>query len=336
MENQSPADLIANLKARRKTISQEISKVVVGQEEARDLMLIAILCGGHALLFGVPGVGKTLMASTLAKVLKLDFRRIQFTPDLMPADITGSEIIEEDPTTQRQTRRFMGGPIFTNFLLADEINRTPPRTQAALLQAMQEGTVSSGRQTYQLQPPFFVLATQNPIEMEGTYPLPEAQLDRFLFRIDITYPTPEEEARVVKGTTSAAQEEPQFVLGPGQIIELQQAVRNVQVADDIVDYAVRITGSTRPGYDAGIPALADVITYLEVGASPRASQTLILTAKAKALLDDRVHVNFDDVKTLAPHVLKHRLIPNFRARADGITVEQLIDTILEAIPQEGS
>ena len=333
METESVTQVAKNLAEARKKMQAEIGKTVIGQEEPQELILLALLCGGHALLLGVPGVGKTLMASTLAKVLELDFRRIQFTPDLMPADITGADVLEEDASTRRHSRRFMEGPLFTNFLLADEINRTPPKTQAALLQAMQEHQVSIGHQTYALEPPFFVLATQNPIEMEGTYPLPEAQLDRFLFCIRVNYPSPVEEAGIVKGTTGLNQGEPQTVLHPEDIIKLQEAVRGVAVADDVVDYAVRITGATRPdvGEEGSYP---DIANYIEVGASPRGSQTMILTAKARALLNGRLHVDFADVKALAPHVLRHRLVPNFRARADKVEVDQIVANLLELVPEE--
>lgn len=312
-------------------IRHELHKVVVGQDEPIDLMFLALLCGGHALLLGVPGVGKTLMTSNLAHVLTLDYRRVQFTPDLMPSDITGSEVLEEDPETRLHNRRFMQGPIFTNFLLADEINRTPPKTQAALLQAMQEQIVTIGNETYPLPPPFLVLATQNPIEMEGTYPLPEAQLDRFLFCIKVGYPSEEEEINIVRGTTALAEEKPQPVLSQEEIIEMQKAVRGVPVADDVVKYAVRLVQATRPGKEGEPSAFPDAAKYIEVGAGPRASQTLILAAKGIALLSGRVHVDFADVKRIAAPVLRHRLVLNFRSRADKIEVDDLIAKLVESI-----
>ncbi len=316
-------------------IRHELHKVVIGQDEPIDLMLLALLCGGHALLLGVPGVGKTLMTSNLAHVLSLDFRRVQFTPDLMPSDITGSEVLEEDPVTRLHNRRFLQGPIFTNFLLADEINRTPPKTQAALLQAMQERIVSIGRETYPLPPPFLVLATQNPIEMEGTYPLPEAQLDRFLFCIKVGYPSEAEEIAIVRGTTALMEEKPQPVLGPEDIIAMQKAVRGVPVADDVVKYAVRLVQATRPGKPGAHSPFPEAAKYIEVGASPRASQTLVLAAKGLALLSGRVHVDFSDIRRIAAPVLRHRLVMNFRSRADKVEVDDLIARLLETISTKG-
>ena len=312
-------------------IRQELHKVVIGQDEPIDLMFLALLCGGHALLLGVPGVGKTLMTSNLAHVLNLDYRRVQFTPDLMPSDITGAEVLEEDPETRLHNRRFMQGPIFTNFLLADEINRTPPKTQAALLQAMQEKIVTIGNETYPLDPPFLVLATQNPIEMEGTYPLPEAQLDRFLFCIKVGYPSEDEEVDIVRGTTAQASETPEQVLSQEQIIAMQNAVRGVPVADDVVRYAVRLVQATRPGKEGENSVFPDAAKYLEVGAGPRASQTLILAAKGLALLSGRVHVDFADVQKIAAPVLRHRLVMNFRSRADKVEVDDLIAKLVESV-----
>ncbi|RYD17546.1 MAG: MoxR family ATPase, partial [Verrucomicrobiaceae bacterium] len=286
--SQSANEIAQSLAGAHKRLRSEIRKRVVGQDETLELMMLALLCGGHALLLGVPGVGKTLMASTMAKALHLDFRRVQFTPDLMPADITGAEVLEEDPATRTYSRRFLPGPVFTNFLLADEINRTPPKTQAALLQAMQEKQISIGRETYSLQPPFVVLATQNPIEMEGTYPLPEAQLDRFLFCIRVGYPTEDEEMSIVRETTAQEHGEILPVMTPEEIVSLQALVRGVPVSDEVVRHAVRLVGATRPNTPA---AVREVTDYLEVGASPRASQTLILAAKARALMAGRVHVD---------------------------------------------
>jgi MoxR-like ATPase len=325
----SPTDIAQALSNSHKRLRTEIRKRVVGQDESLELMMLALLCGGHALLLGVPGVGKTLMASTMAKALKLDFRRVQFTPDLMPADITGAEVLEEDPTTRSYSRRFLPGPVFTNFLLADEINRTPPKTQAALLQAMQEKQITIGRETYSLNPPFVVLATQNPIEMEGTYPLPEAQLDRFLFCIRVGYPTEDEEIAIVCETTAQEHGEILPVMTPEEIVSLQALVRGVPVADDVVRHAVRLVGATRPNTKGAIP---EVTNYLEVGASPRASQTLILAAKARALLAGRVHVDFADVRALAAPVLRHRLVLNFKSRAEGLDADALVKRLLEKVP----
>jgi MoxR-like ATPase len=283
-------------------------------------------------LLGVPGVGKTLMSRTLARTLDMEFRRIQFTPDLMPSDITGVDIIEEDAQTGRRKLEFLPGPVFTNFLLADEINRTPPKTQAALLQAMQEREVSIGRRTYPLNPPFFVVATQNPIEMEGTYPLPEAQLDRFMFNLKVKYPTPAEELQIVKGTTGTKTPEARPVLKADEVIRLQDLVRGVPVADAVASYAVRLAASTRPGESKEIDG---VHKYLLYGASPRASQYLVLGAKARAILAGKYHVDFDDVKGLAGAVLRHRLVLNFHARADGVDSDAVIRRLVEAVKYEG-
>ncbi len=324
------AHLAQSLATTQQRLLAEIRKRVVGQDETLELMMLALLCGGHALLLGVPGVGKTLMAATMAQALKLDFRRVQFTPDLMPTDITGAEVLEEDPATRSYSRRFLPGPIFTNFLLADEINRTPPKTQAALLQAMQERQVTIGRETHFLQPPFIVLATQNPIEMEGTYPLPEAQLDRFLFCIRVSYPSEAEEMAIVRETTHSSKSEIVPVMEPTEILALQELVRGMPVADDVVRYAVRLVSATRPHTPAALSAVTD---YLEVGASPRASQTLILAAKARALLAGRVHVDFADVRALALPVMRHRLVLNFKSRAEGLDSDALIRRLLEKVGQ---
>jgi len=328
-QNHSATETAKSLATANERLRSEIRKRVVGQDETLDLMMLALLCGGHALLLGVPGVGKTLMAATMAKALKLDFRRVQFTPDLMPSDITGAEVLEEDPTTRSYSRRFLPGPLFTNFLLADEINRTPPKTQAALLQAMQEKQISIGRETYALKPPFVVLATQNPIEMEGTYPLPEAQLDRFLFCIRVGYPTEDQEMAIVRETTTQEHGEIEPVMTPEEIVALQALVRGVPVADDVIRHAVRLVGATRPGTPV---AVKEVTEYLEVGASPRASQTLILAAKARALLAGRVHVDFADVRALAAPVLRHRMVLNFKSRAEGLDTDALVKRLLEKVP----
>ncbi|MEZ5299602.1 MAG: MoxR family ATPase [Verrucomicrobiales bacterium] len=326
-----PKDPAAQLAAARDALRAEIAKCVIGQKEAADSLLLTLLCNGHALLLGVPGVGKTLLSAALARALRLDFSRIQFTPDLMPADITGAEVLEEDGSGSGKFRRtMMPGPVFTNILLADEINRTPPKTQAALLQAMQEREVTIGRETHRLQPPFLVLATQNPIEMEGTYPLPEAQLDRFFTCIRITYPTPEEELTIATTGPADSLESVAPVLAPGEILSLQRAVKSVPIAGDVARYAVRLVGATRSGN-----APEGVGDFIECGASPRGSQALVLGGQARALMHGRAHVDFADIKALAPELLRHRLVLNFRARAEGVTADDLIARLLEKIDPEG-
>jgi MoxR-like ATPase len=319
-------EAVQRLRAARVQLKTEISKLVVGQDKVIDLLLVTLLCRGHALMIGVPGLGKTLMARTLARSLNMEYRRIQFTPDLMPSDITGTDIIMEDPETGRRRLEFHRGPLFTNFLLADEINRAPPKTQAALLQAMQELEVSVGRSTYPLAPPFFVVATQNPVEQEGTYPLPEAQLDRFMFNIPVTYPTPEEEAQIVKSTTSNVSGTPEPVLSADEVVRLQTLVRGVPVANDVVNFAVAISSFSRP--ELAKQKQNDVHRLIRYGASPRASQYLILGAKARALLMGRFHVDFEDVRAVAVPVLRHRLVLNFHARAEGVDADEIIRRIL--------
>jgi MoxR-like ATPase len=316
---------VARLAEARQRLKSEIAKVVVGQDRVIDSLLIALLCRGHALMIGVPGLGKTLMARTIARALDMEYRRIQFTPDLMPSDITGTDIIEEDPATGRRKLEFFPGPLFTNFLLADEINRAPPKTQAALLQAMQELEVSVGRQTYTLRPPFFVVATQNPIEQEGTYPLPEAQLDRFMFNIPVTYPTPQEESQIVKSTTSSAPPPIAPILAGDEILRLQELVRGVPVANDVVDYAVALAGVSRP---EAADRPHDIHRLIRYGASPRASQYLVLGAKARALLSGRFHVDFEDVQAVAAPVLRHRIVLNFHARAESVSTDEVIRRML--------
>jgi MoxR-like ATPase len=325
------AAIVSRLREARLRVREEMAKVVVGQESVVDNLLVGLLCRGHVLLLGVPGVGKTLMSRTLAKTLDLEFRRIQFTPDLMPSDITGMDIIEEDAVTGHRKIEFLPGPVFTNFLLADEINRTPPKTQAALLQAMQEREVSIGRRTYPLNPPFFVVATQNPIEMEGTYPLPEAQLDRFMFNLKVKYPTLAEEQTIVKTTTGTQTAIVRPVLESEELIRLQDLVRGVPIADSVVNYAVRLVVATRPGESKEIDG---VHKYLLYGASPRATQYLVLGAKARAILAGKYHVDFDDVKALAGAVLRHRLVLNFHARADGVDADAVIRRLVETVKQE--
>lgn len=329
----SDAAVVDQLQKGRARIKKEIARVVVGQEEIIDSLLIGLLCRGHVLLHGVPGLGKTLMARTLSRTLDLEFKRVQFTPDLMPSDITGTDVLEEDHTTGRHTVQFMPGPVFTNFLLADEINRTPPKTQAALLQAMQEREVSIGSKTYDLKPPFFVVATQNPIEMEGTYPLPEAQVDRFMFNLRVKYPTVDEEVQIIKGTTGAVDVQATSVLPAAELLKLQDLVRGVPISDDVVRYAARLVAASRSGHGK---RLDDVHKYVSYGASPRASQYLVLGGKARAILSGRYHVDFADIQAMAHPVMRHRLVLNFHARADNVDSDALITRLLEAVPVEES
>jgi MoxR-like ATPase len=327
MSEKNAHELAQRLTSARDTLMQELGRIIYGQEEVLRLLTVGLLCRGHVLLLGMPGVGKTLMAATLARALDLEFRRIQFTPDLMPADITGTDIIEEDPATGQRRHNFIAGPLFGNFILADEVNRTTPKTQAALLQAMQEREVSVGRNTYSLKPPFFVVATQNPIESEGTYSLPEAQLDRFMFCLKVGYPSRQEEVAIVKGTTGTAAPDVSKILTRDEILQLQDTVRAVPVADDVVDYTVRLVEATRSSNHSH----ELVRRYVSYGGSPRASQNIILGAKARALLDGRFHVDFADVQTMAAPVLRHRLILNYKARAEQITADDITDALLKAV-----
>ena len=304
----------------------EIGKVIVGQDEIVQGVIVCLLAQGHCLLVGVPGLAKTLLIRTLASALALDFSRIQFTPDLMPSDITGTEIIEEDQQTGRRVFKFVRGPVFSNVILADEINRTPPKTQAALLEAMQEHSVTASGQTLKLEEPFFVLATQNPIEQEGTYPLPEAQLDRFMLNLWLDYPSFTQEVDVVRSTTSARTPEVRPVLERAELLAYQELVRQVPVADHVIEHAVRLVARTRPGRDT---APAFVNDYLSYGAGPRASQYLILGAKAHALLDGRLTPLVDDVNRMAIPVLRHRIVTNFNAEAEGMTSVDLIRRLLD-------
>lgn len=316
------------------TITNEIHKVIIGQDQVVDELLTCIFCGGHGLVVGVPGLAKTLLISTIARTLSLGFSRIQFTPDLMPSDMTGTEVIEEDKTTGSREIRFVKGPIFSNVILADEINRTPPKTQAALLEAMQERQVTAGGVRHPLPQPFFVLATQNPIEQEGTYPLPEAQLDRFMFNITIQYPTEEQELRIVQQTTADTHVNIQPLLTGEEVMRIQQLVRQVPVADHIVRYALRLTRATRIREASKKPAVVE--QYVSWGAGPRASQYLVLAAKAKAILAGATHVMPEHIRAVALPVLRHRIITNFNAEADGITADNIINTLVEMTPVDGS
>jgi len=311
-------------------ITDEVGKIIIGQRQILKLLLISLFSRGHCVLVGVPGLAKTLLIQTLSQVLDLKFSRIQFTPDLMPSDITGTEIIEEDQTTGRRAFKFVKGPIFANIVLADEVNRTPPKTQAALLEAMQEHRVTAAGTTHVLSEPFFVLATQNPIEQEGTYPLPEAQLDRFMFNLLVDYPTSAEENEIVKSTTSAYDAALSKVMNVEQILEFQALVRRVPVADPVVEFAVKLVGSTRPNNNGTPQFIKD---WLEWGAGPRASQYLVLGAKTKAILEGRPTPSIEDIKALAKPVLRHRIIANFSAEADGIAPDEIIEKLVEATPE---
>jgi MoxR-like ATPase len=324
----SEADANRLHEARQKIID-ELGKIIVGQEEVIDEIMICLFSRGHVMLEGVPGLAKTLMISTLANTLDLSFSRIQFTPDLMPADVTGTEIIEEDRSTGHRDFRFMEGPLFANVVLADEINRTPPKTQAALLEAMQERQVTVGRNRHVLSDPFFVLATQNPIEQEGTYPLPEAQQDRFMFKIYVEYPSFDEEFEVARRTTGTATQVVQPVLGAEEILRLQRLVRQVPVSDHVVRYALSLVRQTRVGSD-GVPDFVDELVGW--GAGPRAVQFLILGGKARALLQGRFHVQVEDIQALAKPVLRHRMVVNFAAESDGITSDEVVERIITATP----
>jgi MoxR-like ATPase len=310
-------------------IKTEVHKVIVGQDQVVDELLTAILCGGHALVVGVPGLAKTLLISTIAKTLSLGFSRIQFTPDLMPSDMTGTEVIEEDKSTGSRELRFVKGPIFSNVILADEINRTPPKTQAALLEAMQERQVTAGGVRHRLPEPFFVLATQNPIEQEGTYPLPEAQLDRFMFNIKIDYPTEEQELQIVQQTTALVDAQLSTVLSGDDVLRIQNLVRQVPVADHVVRYALRIARATRVKEVGGAPKPKVVEQYVAWGAGPRASQYLVLGAKAKAILSGSSHVMPEHIKAVALPVMRHRIITNFNAEADGVTTDDIVNILLK-------
>ena len=321
---------IDNISRARKLLLDEIHKIIIGQDEIIEQVLICMFSRGHALIVGVPSLAKTLLIRTIADCLHLNFNRIQFTPDLMPSDITGTDVIEEDRTTGKRLFRFVKGPVFANIVLADEINRTPPKTQSALLQAMQEYQVTASGNTYPLDLPFFVLATQNPIEQEGTYPLPEAQLDRFMFMINIDYPSMEEERLIVKTTTRDFEAELSPVLQGADILTVQKLVRKVPVSDHVINYAVLLAAATRPKTRHAPQFVSD---YLSWGAGPRAAQYLILGAKARAVLKGRFNVSCEDVRRVAHPVLRHRLFTNFNADSEGITPDALVDRLLEAIPE---
>jgi MoxR-like ATPase len=327
-ESMDPVRQIEALKEFHADIIREIRKKIIGQYAVVDELIISLFSRGHCLLIGVPGLAKTLLVSTLSRVLNLKFNRIQFTPDLMPSDITGTEILEEDRSTGKKIFRFVRGPVFANIVLADEINRTPPKTQAALLQAMQEHEVSAGGATYKLDEPFFVLATQNPIEQEGTYPLPEAQLDRFMFNVWIDYPSRDEETEIVRATTGGF--EPQIIplLDPKRIVEIQKLVRLVPVSDRVVQFAVDLVGRTRPGSDHAPKFVKDWVSW---GAGPRASQYLILGAKGRCVLDGRPTPDVDDVRSVAMQVLRHRIVTNFNAEADGVNALTIIQKLLNEL-----
>jgi len=325
-------ELLNRLADAREKIIGEIRKVIVGQDEVIEQTLISIFVGGHTIITGVPGLAKTLLVRTLSGVLDLSFKRIQFTPDLMPADITGTEIIEEDRTTGHRAMEFIRGPVFANIILADEINRTPPKTQAALLEAMQEGNVTVQGTTYQLPKPFFVLATQNPIEMEGTYPLPEAQLDRFMFNVRIGYLPEEDEVTVVKMTTSPQDLDLQRLMSADEIIEFQRLVRKVPAADSVTRYAVNLVGASRPG-----PQAPDFINrWVTWGGSLRASQFLVLAGKARAILHGRYNVSCDDIRAMAQPVLRHRILLNFQAESEKVDSDQVIKKLVEIVPEPKS
>ena len=316
----SEKEAAEQLGVKHQQLKQEIGKVIIGQESVIEQILLSIYSGGHSLLIGVPGLAKTLMVNTIAKALGLDFKRIQFTPDLMPSDILGSEVLDND-----RNFKFIKGPVFANIILADEINRTPPKTQAALLEAMQEKAVTIAGHTHKLPDPYFVLATQNPIEQEGTYPLPEAQLDRFMFAIELDYPSIEEEIEVVKATTQEQTAEVNPIFNAGNIQQIQQLVRRIPVADNVVEFAVRMVNRSRPALSTASPFVRD---YLDWGAGPRASQNLILGAKAHALVNGKFSPDAEDVRAVALGILRHRILKNYKAEAEGITDSRVVEELM--------
>lgn len=325
-------ELVKKMRMLTENIKKEVGKIIVGQVEMIDQILMAMIAGGHALLIGMPGMAKTLTVSTIAKVLDLDFKRIQFTPDLMPTDITGTEILETNRETNEKEFRFIKGPLFCNLLLADEINRTPPKTQAALLEAMQEKCITAGNVTYTLDPPFFVLATQNPLEQEGTYPLPEAQQDRFMFNIWVDYPSADEEEIIIGTTTIGKKVQPQRVLSKEQVLQLQDVVTKIPVSEHVIKYTIRLVRSTRP---ADPEAPEQTREYVSTGAGPRAGQFLILAAKARAVLEGRIHVSCNDIRAAAIPVLRHRVYTNFAADSEGLTSMDVVKKLVETVPEPG-
>lgn len=325
-----PHEAIAQVQDAYQRLRAEVSKVIVGQDEVVDQVLMAIFCRGHALLEGVPGLAKTLLISTIARTLSLGFSRVQFTPDLMPSDITGTEVIEEDKSTGVRELRFVKGPIFANVILADEINRTPPKTQAALLEAMQEHQVTAAGELHKLEEPFFVLATQNPIEMEGTYPLPEAQLDRFMLNVVIDYLPHADEVAVVERTTAAKPQAIEPLFTGDDVLAFHEVIRRVPIAKDLIDLAVRLSAASRPGREGTPDFVNDWVSW---GAGTRASQYLVLGAKTRALLAGRAHVTVDDLRKLAKPVMRHRVLVNYRAEAEGVTAEHVIERLLETLPR---
>ncbi|MBE7463466.1 MAG: MoxR family ATPase [Planctomycetes bacterium] len=328
LTKETDVDPIAVAAQARERLLAEIRKVIVGQQDLVDQVLVALFAGGHVLLVGVPGLAKTLLVSSLAKALTMHFKRIQFTPDMMPSDITGTEILEEDMQTGQKRFVFVQGPVFTNLLLADEINRTPPKTQAALLEAMQEKRVTVGKKTYDLDQPFMVMATQNPIEQEGTYPLPEAQMDRFMFNLLVEYPQESELKEIIRNTTAGEQQEPQPVLDGKEILSLRKVVRAVPISDHVLDYIVKLVSATHPNKE-GAPAITK--KYLDWGAGPRAGQYLALGAKSRALLRGSPQATVEDVRAVAPAVLRHRISANFTAQAEGYDNERLVKELLAAV-----
>ncbi len=325
-------DLVRQMRDRTDAIRKEVGKVIIGQRDVLDQVLMCLIAGGHGLLIGLPGMAKTLMVKTVARVLDLSFRRVQFTPDLMPTDITGTEVLETNKNTGEKEFRFIKGPIFCNLLLADEINRTPPKTQSALLEAMQEKRVTAGNRTFTLEEPYFVLATQNPIEQEGTYPLPEAQLDRFMFNIWVDYPTQEEEEHIVGSTTTGVEQEVRCVLSKDEVLLLQRVVRQIPVSPHVIKYVISLVRATRPSN----PEAPEVTkNYVSTGAGPRAGQYLTLAAKAMAVLDGRIHVSCADIKKAAIPVLRHRILTNFAADSEGIRPMDIVQRLLAEIPEPG-
>ena len=329
--NGSDVEATKRLAESYQRLRADLAKIIVGQDAVVEQLMIALFCRGHCMLEGVPGLAKTLMVSTLARTLSLKFSRIQFTPDLMPSDITGTELIDEDKGTGSRQLRFVKGPVFANVVLADEINRTPPKTQAALLEAMQENQVTAAGQPYKLPEPFFVLATQNPIEQEGTYPLPEAQLDRFMFKVHVQYPSEAEEFDIVRRTTAGGEPDVDQVLTGEEILELQKLIRQVPIADHIIRYAMRFARLTRR-IEGDVPDFVN--DYVTWGAGPRASQYLVLAAKARAVLKGRFHVAAEDICAVAHPVLRHRVLTNFNAEAEGVTTEKIIDWLIRDVPTE--